>query len=165
MRTTIGCLVILLTCSCSQLAHKSNPGTSEATMRRQEEVRQIVFGQSSAGIGCEIRGPLTIGQVREEFDRFDAQREEDENRMINDIKDENIRRYYESRRVQMMDTNGVSLRFKESGWSRFESTYKEGGVIYYVKSGPQSWRELLGTEMYVVIRKNKVTNWIIISMN
>ena len=86
-------------------------------------------------------------------------------RMIAGTKEESVRRYLESTRNRIVDANGVSLRLEGQDWNSFERAYKGGGEIYYVKSGPQSWRELLGSEKYVVIRKNRVSNALLISMN
>jgi len=183
MRILIGCLGILLTCSCSQFAHPSHSGDPEATMKRREQVREIVFGPSSADTGCEIRGPLTIAQVKKEMNRraaednrtmkkelgrVIAQLEKEVNRMAashdQEMKKE-MARVLRSIRLHMRDAEGESPAFKGPEWRRFSSACEEGGEVYYVKSGPQSWRESCGSEMYVTIRENNVSGKFGIGMN
>ncbi len=94
---------------------------------------------------------------------MDAQVDENMRRTIRDNKDEQVRRHFES--IRHIDANGVSIRLKGSYWEKFCMAYKEGGEIYYVKSGPQSWRELAGDESYLIIHNNKVTGALGISMN
>jgi hypothetical protein len=68
-------------------------------------------------------------------------------------------------RLRMRDAEGSSSRFEGPEWRRFYDAYKEEGEVYYVKSGPQSWREHSGSEMYVTIRENKVSSKFLIAMN
>jgi hypothetical protein len=152
-------------------------------MKSRGQVREIVFGQSSEGIGCEIRGPLTIAQVEKEMTRRTAEEnramrkklapviahvEREVNKLpgkADEGQKKELTQVLKSIRLRMRDAEGASSRFKGPEWREFCDAYREGGEVYYVKSGPQTWREHCGSEMYVTIRENKVSSKFLIATN
>jgi hypothetical protein len=179
MRTAIGCLALFLTCSCSQLAGPSRYAP-ETAARRREQVRQIVFGESTQGVGSEVRGPLTIAQAERELDRRTAefkrttrkeldkviakleealhkvasQSDEETRKGLAELK---LKECLESLRSQITEVE-ASLGTRSPEWREFRRAYEGGDEVYYVKSRPQNGQESRGTEQYVLFRTDKVQN-------
>jgi hypothetical protein len=180
MRTAIACLLVLLGCSCSQVGGPSGSNRPEAAGRRREQVRQIVFGESTQGVGSEVRGPLTIAQAereldrrtaefkrttRKELDKVIAQLEEALHKVAaqsdeatrKDPAELKLKECLESLHSQITEVE-ASLGTRSPEWREFRRACEGGDEVYYVKSGPQSWKESCGTEQYALLRQDTIQN-------
>ena len=100
-----------------------------AEVPRHDSWPNLVIPEST----WEIRGPLTMSEVREEYIEYRAM-------------------YFKapSQREEFRE------RFEETpqgeGWARFEDEYRDGDEVYYYKSDKDAFKELRGTSGYVLIR-------------
>jgi hypothetical protein len=104
-----------------------------AKVPRRDSWPNIVIPEST----WEIRGPLTMSEVREEYIEYRAT-------------------YFRtpSQREEFRE------RFEETplgkAWARFEDMYREGDEVYYYESDEHAFKELRGTSGYVLIRGRSV---------
>jgi len=98
------------------------------------------------GRGWEIRGPLTVEQVKEEL----------------------LELHKESSRIREK-VYGPTKRFEDSDagahWGPFQNMYREGDEIYFFRSDERSWLNLSGEQGYVLIRKNEMLYSLVTAIN
>ncbi len=132
------------------------------------------------GIGSEVKGPLTLAQAEREVDKriaalkrtamketekiiaqveealhkITAQSDDATRKELAELK---LKELLASIRSQMKHVDSSSGT-KSPEWREFRKACEAGEEIYYVKSGPQSWKESCGTEQYALLRADTVQN-------
>jgi hypothetical protein len=92
------------------------------------------------GHGWQIRGPLTIAQVEQE----------------------SLEHLQKSPRK---DVPLVPFGSLNKEWTELKNKYQNGDELYFYRSDQRSWRDLCGTQGYVLIRGNEEIGGIVTLMN
>jgi hypothetical protein len=135
MRTTIGCLILVLACMSCRGSNRDGQG--QETSRASQVNRLLKESYRGYPYNFEVRGPVTLAEYRkawiEGYEKW-AERVRKDNRSPGTFEDSSQGREY----------------------ARFETQYREGDELYFFRSEKRSWRDLAGTEGYVLIRNGKI---------
>jgi hypothetical protein len=145
MKLTAGCLTIALVCSACQKG-TSDLKNPDGAQKRRAEIGQIIKDHYESKYGFEVRGPLTVAELEKESS--------ESYKAVAEIK----RKVYG--KVEEFDGSEMGRACAE-----LKTVFKDGDELYFFTSEMQAWGELVGTEGYVLIRKNKIAHMIVTAVN
>ncbi len=106
------------------------------------ELSNPIMFTAVPGPSWEIRGPLTIEQVEEEF--------------VRGIRKMTTEEYY---------FPAITISLTNKSWARLKNQYIEGDEFYYYESDSTSWGYLRGELGYFLIHNNKVVDSMLVFTN
>ena len=138
-------VVLMLLCSCHQTTSRSIAGRAPSEL---QELMAAYLKEKDQWYGSfsqyEFRGPLTIEQIEQE-------------RTPPWINVTEIKR--------RTDVPHLPFGFGYDRWVEFKQEYGPGDELYFFTTQKRSWEYLMGSEGYLLLRKDKIVRTILARIN